>query len=232
MAKQTPNLPDGWAIETYLLARFLGKDANVLFIENTDYQRLKQVQDVLGIKITILNSDFEELEKAHNLGFDVLQGDANTDTFFNLKNKSYDYVVAENIVSSARYPCDFVKNCARIATNAVISNENKGAWRHRLRFLFSGSHYSRGQYEIIPDDKFAWYNKNPWFLTHKDIVNLCACAELVIKKGTFIYPNDMIDNIYDLRAYPNMRARNVYYLISDENITSPSYVIGGTKAIS
>lgn len=232
MAKHSPELPSGFDIKTYLLARFLGKDADVLFIENTDYERLKQVQNVLNIKITIMNTDFDELEKAHNLGFEVINGNANTENMFNIKNKSFNYVVAENIIASTRYPGDFIKNCARIGEFVVLSNHNMGHWKKRLKFLFSGSNYVHNQYDILPDDKDAWFNKNPWFLSHKDIVNLCACQSLTIKKGTMIYPNGVIDNIYDMRAYPNLKAKDVYYLISDEDIASPSYVIGGTKAIS
>ena len=101
----------------------------------------------------------------------------------------------------------------------VLCNKNKAYWKKRIKFFFRGSLYVENQYDVYPDDEYAWFNKYPWNLAHKDIVNLCACNDFLIKSGIIIYGNGKIDNIFDIRSYPNWSAKKVYYLISDENST-------------
>ena len=36
MAKISPNVPDGWEVESFVVAKLLSKDSKVLFIYNED----------------------------------------------------------------------------------------------------------------------------------------------------------------------------------------------------
>ena len=231
MAKVRPELPEGWDVESFVLAKLLGKNTNVLFIYNEDYSRIQKIVNMFGITATIMNDDVVELEKARKFGFNVIVGNINAGGLDEINDKEYDYVVAEEVLPSARYPSDFLKDLVRISNYAVVSNENKAYWRNRLRFLCSGSMYVGNQYNVIPDDSYAWFNGYPWTLTHKDVVNLCACNEFIIRKGTMIYKNGYIDNIYDIRSYPNMKAVKVYYLITNDSSIIPSGKLGGLRAI-
>ena len=227
MAKARLNLPTGWTVEEGVLAKSLAQDAKVLFIYAINYETIKKLVDNFKIQPTILNDEFEELEKARKFGFDVISGNINAGALDDFAEKEFDYVVCECGLNSARYPGDFVKSAVKIGKNFVLCQENRGRFSQRLKFLFRGSLYISNQYDIIPDDEFAWFNKDPWLLSHKDIVNLCACFGFAIKKGTIIYKNGDIDNMYDIRSYPNFSAEKVYYIISDESTLQPTYKMGG-----
>ena len=228
MAKKKPELPEGWDTETFVLAKLLSHEAKVLFIYNEDYTRLKQLCEIFKLDATILNDDLSALEKASiNFGFDVAQGNVNAGALTEYEDGYFDYIVAENVLHSARYPGDFLKDLVRVGKQVILCNENKAILANRVRFLFSGSFFVRNQYEIVPDDKDAWFNSFPWILTHKDVVNLCLCQDITIQKGIIIYKNGYIDNMYDIRSYPNLTAYKVYYLLSNTGTTNPSYQLGG-----
>lgn len=227
MAIMRPELPNGWDVEGFILARYFTQKARVLFIYSEDFLRLKKIQEALDLQVTILHDDLDLLEKARQFGFEVIAGNVNAGGLDDIEKKSFNYVVAEDNLNSARYPSDFLTDTLRVCDDLILSNKNQAHWRRRLRFLFSGSMYTKNQYDIVPDDNDAWYNKFPWLFSHKDIVNLCACKGLTIKKGTIIYRNGYIDNMYDLRSYPNLKAEKVYYLITDVSSSVPSYRLGG-----
>ena len=228
MAKKKPELPEGWDTETFVLAKLLTHEAKVLFIYNEDYTRLRQLSDIFKLDITILNDNLAELEKASiNFGFDVAQGNVNAGALTEYADGYFDYVIAENVLHSARYPGDFLKDLVRVGKQVILCNENKAIFAKRMRFLLSGSFFVRNQYEIVPDDEYAWFNRFPWILSHKDVVNLCVCQGITIQKGTIIYKNGYIDNMYDIRSYPNLTAYKVYYLLSNNGTSNPSYRLGG-----
>ena len=232
MAKRRPVLPEGYDLESFLIAKLLAKGANVLFIYNTDYERIQRYVRDLGIHATIMNDDLTELEKARNYGFDVISGNINSDIWAEMQPKQFDYLVIDEFFNSARYPYDTLLRFNYVAKYIVICHKNQAYWRKRLRFLFSGSHFVKNQWEIVNDGPEAWFNREPWLFSHKDIVNLCSCAELKIKKGIIMYKNGIIDNMYDIRSYPNLYAYKMFYLISNEdNITTPLFKLGGLEAL-
>lgn len=231
MAKARPNLPEGWSVDTFVVAKMLAQNAKVLFIYNDDFNRLRQINNIINLDVTIMSDDMQVLEKARASGFAIIRGNINAGALEDLEPKSFDFIVAENVLVTARYPGDFLSSAMRVADKLVIGNKNKGNWRNRLKFLFSGSFYVHRQYDVIPDDANAWFNKNPWVLSHKDVMNLCICQGLTVSKGVIIYRNGVIDNIYDIRSYPNMHADYVYYLVGADSSTQPSAKLGGMKAI-
>ena len=227
MAKKKPELPKGWDVESFILAKLIAKKSKILFIYNEDYERLKKIIEMFEIQATIMNDDTVALEKAKNFGFNILAGNVNAGGLIDIKDKEFDYVVAENILSSARYPGDFLKDATRICNHLIVCNRNIGFWKKRIQFLIRGSLYVNNQYNIIPDDNFAWFNQYPWALSHKDVVNLCTCQNLTISKGIIVYNDGYIDNMYDVRSYPNLKATKVYYSITNESTIIPSYRLGG-----
>lgn len=231
MAKAKPKLPEGWSVDTFVVAKMLAQNAKVLFIYNEDLNRIRQIANIIGIGATVMSDDLQLLERARGMGFDVVRGNINTGALENLEPKSFDFIVAENVLVTARYPGDFLSSAIRVADKLIIGNKNKGNWRHRIKFLFSGSFYVHRQYDIVQDDANAWFNKNPWILAHKDIMNLCISQGLTISNGVIIYANGVIDNIYDIRSYPNMHADYVYYSVSTDSGVQPSAKLGGMKAI-
>ena len=231
MAKARPKLPEGWNVDTFVVAKMLAQNAKVLFIYNEDLNRIRQITNIIGTHATVMSDDLQLLERARGMGFDVIRGNINTSALEDLEPKSFDFIVAENVLVTARYPGDFLLSAMRVADKVILGNKNKGNWQHRIKFLFSGSFYVHRQYDIIPDDANAWFNKNPWILSHKDVMNLCISQGLTISNGVIIYRNGVIDNIYDIRSYPNMHADYVYYSVSADSSTNPSAKLGGMKAI-
>ena len=231
MAKVRPKLPEGWSINIFIVAKMLAQNTKVLFIYNEDLNSIRQIANIIGIHATIMSDDLQLLERARGMGFDIVNGNINAGALEDLEPKSFDFIVAENVLVTARYPGDFLSSAMRAADKVILGNKNKGNWRHRIKFLFSGSFYVHRQYDVVPDDKNAWFNKNPWILAHKDVMNLCVSQGLTIRNGVIIYHNGVIDNIYDIRSYPNMHADYVYYSICADSSTQPSAKLGGMKAI-
>ena len=231
MAKARPNLPEGWSVDTFVVAKMLAQNAKVLFIYNDDFNRLRQINNIINLDVTIMSDDMQVLERARTSGFAIIRGNINAGALEDLEPKSFDFIVAENVLVTARYPGDFLSSAMRVADKLIIGNKNKGNWRNRIKFLFSGSFYVHRQYDIVPDDANAWFNKNPWILSHKDVMNLCVSQGLTIGNGVIIYRNGVIDNIYDIRSYPNMHADYVYYSVSADSSLQPSAKLGGMKAI-
>lgn len=226
MSKTRLNLNDEWQVETVVLANLLPNDARVLFIYNEDYERVKKICEKKNINATIMNDDVVTLEKARAYNFDILFGNINSVHLNDLEDKSFDCIVGEDVIKSARYPGDFLSELIRKSDNLIISNTNRAHWKKRLKFLFAGSMYISNQYDVIPDDKYAWFNRDPWTLSHKDIMHLCTCCSLTVRKGVMIYRNGVIDNIYDIRSSPNFHADKVYYVITDNTNITPAYKVG------
>ena len=225
MSRMKPILKNGWQIETFVLSLMLQEKARVLFIYNDDYERIQQLQNELNILPTIMDDDTEILENARKFGFDVIFGNINSSSFDEIGSKTFDFIVAENVIQMARYPYDFLQSAINKCDRLVLSNKNRAYWKKRLKFLFYGSHYIRNQYDVIPDDKYAWFNRNPWSLSHKDIVNLCASHSFSINRGITIYRNGELNNMYDIRNSPNWSADTVYYLITEDSTIQPLYKI-------
>ena len=223
MAKTRLHLIDDWQVESVVLANLLPDDARVLFIYNEDYERIKKICKEKNITATIMNDDVSALEKARNYNFDILFGNINAGQLNDVADKSFDCIVAEDVIKSARYPSDFLLEMLKKTDNLIISNTNRAHWKKRLKFLFTGSMYISNQYDVIPDDKYAWFNKNPWSLSHKDILHLCNCQSLTMQKGVIIYKNGVLDNIYDLRSSPNFHADKIYYLITENATVKPLF---------
>lgn len=226
MAKTRLNLTDDLQVESVVLANLLPNDARVLFIYNEDYERIKKICKEKNITATIMNDDVSALEKARNYNFDILFGNINAGQLNDVADKSFDCIVAEDVIKSARYPSDFLLEMLKKTDNLIISNTNRAHWKKRLKFLFTGSMYISNQYDVIPDDKYAWFNRDPWTLSHKDIMHLCTCSSLSVKQGVMIYRNGIIDNIYDIRSSPNFHADKVYYVITNDGGVEPLYKIG------
>ena len=231
MAKARPKLPEGWNIDTFVVAKMLAQNAKVLFIYNDDFNRLRQINNIINLDVTIMSDDMQVLERARASGFAIIRGNINAGALEDLEPKSFNFIVAEDVLVTARYPGDFLSSAMRVADKVILGNKNKGNWRNRIKFLFSGSFYVHRQYDIVPDDAHAWFNKNPWILSHKDVMNLCVSQGLTISNGVIIYRNGVIDNIYDIRSYPNMNADYVYYSVTADSSLEPSAKLGGMKAI-
>lgn len=225
MSKTKPILNTNWQVETFVLAKMLTEKARVLFIYNEDFDRIEQLKTELKISPTIMNDDIDSLERARQFGFDIIFGNINSNNFTEIPDKSFDYIVCENVLQTARYPLDFLKDVLTKTDNLILCNKNQAFWKKRLKFLFFGSHYIKNPYEVVPDDKYAWFNRSPWLLSHKDVIHLCSCLSFTILKGITIYRNGILNNMYDLRNSPNWSADKVYYLITNNKTQKPIYKI-------
>ena len=116
MAKTRLNLLDDWQVESVVLANLLPNDARVLFIYNEDYERIKKICEKKNITATIMNDDMVALEKARAYNFDILFGNINSGQLNDVADKSFDCIVAEDVIKSARYPSDFLLESCKVIT--------------------------------------------------------------------------------------------------------------------
>ena len=80
-----------------------------------------------------MSDDMKVLEKARSSGFAIIRGNINAGALEDLEPKSFDFIVAEDVLVTARYPGDFLLSAMRVADKLVIGNKNK-AKQSRQRY--------------------------------------------------------------------------------------------------
>ena len=124
-----------------------------------------------------------------------------------------------NVITKSRFPLDFLKNVCKASKNVILISNNIAHYSYRLKFFFYGSLFVKNNFDI-PNITIEepWYDQSPWRFSVKDIVNLCSNGGLRVAKGFYFDSSeDKILNIYDMRNYPNLYAKKVFYLITNES---------------
>jgi hypothetical protein len=197
-----------------ILESMIDEGASVLFIYPQNLNFIKQIIEKKKLNVTLMYSQIEDLNNASDAGFKVINGNINRD-IISMKAKEYNFVVVDEVIGSARFLGDTLKNFAKIGNNVILGNVNIANWYNRFLFFIYGSFFVTNPFNKTKA-KVMWYDSDPWQLSSKDVINLCICNDLYIKKGFFYTKSGKIGSIFSISAYPNWSAFKAYYLITDE----------------
>jgi hypothetical protein len=200
--------------------------AKVLFIYSNDLYYVAEVTNAKSLDTTVFENNAHLLELAKSLNLTTVAGSLNKD-IIGFNSKEYDIVIADNVLAKARFVKDFISDISRIGNYAILGHDNSAYYKNRLFFLLYGSFFVERSFDIIEDNDSAWFNKDPWNISHKDILSLCRSSSIVIEKGIYYGSSKKLCNIYNLRGYPGLMAKKAYYLLNDQpSGLLPNYTFG------
>jgi methionine biosynthesis protein MetW len=163
------------------------------------------------VKACGIDIDSEKVYKAISGGLSVTQGDINTD-LYDYPDKTFDYVIAHDIIQIMKKPDEVIKQITRIGSKAVISFPNFAYFMIRLTILLSGR---MPKTKILP---YEWYDTpNIHLFTIKDFRDFCRKKNLHIIEQYF---TGIGKNIIPPVMLPNFFAEFAYFLIDDPRYNS------------
>jgi methionine biosynthesis protein MetW len=169
-----------------------GELLNVLIKENK----------VKGFGIDI---DEKKVFQAISQGLSVIQGDFNTD-LSDYPEKSFDYVVAHDVIQITNKPNQTLKQCLKIGNKVIVSFPNFAYLKIRLTILLSGR---MPKTKILP---YEWYDTpNIHLFTTKDFKELCAKEKIQIMSERY---TGVGKKEIPRLLIPNTFAEFAYFLIS------------------
>ncbi len=115
-----------------------------------------------------IDIDEEKVFQAISHGLSVIQGDINTE-LSDYPEKSFDYVVAHDIIQIMNKPNQTIKQCLKIGNKVIVSFPNFAYLKIRLTILLSGR---MPKTKILP---YEWYDTpNIHLFTIKDFKEFCC----------------------------------------------------------
>jgi methionine biosynthesis protein MetW len=121
-----------------------------------------------------IDIDEEKVFQAISHGLSVMQGDINTE-LSDYPVKSFDYVVAHDIIQIMNKPDKIIKQCLKIGNKVIISFPNFAYLKIRLTILLSGR---MPKTKILP---YEWYDTpNIHLFTIKDFKEFCSKEKIQI----------------------------------------------------
>ena len=148
-----------------------------------------------------IDIDEEKVFQAISQGLSVIQGDINKD-LSDYPKKSFDYVIAHDIIQIMNNPDKTLKKCLEIGNKVIVSFPNFAYIKIRLYIMLSGR---MPKTKLLP---YEWYNTpNIHLFTIKDFKELCAKEKIKIISERFSgfgkkeIPGFFIPNIFAEFAY-------------------------------
>ncbi len=179
--------------------------SKVLILGCGNGELLKFLQENNNVEAHGLDIDSEKVSEAISTGLSVIQGDINTD-LIDYPDKSFDYIVAHDILQIMEKPDNVLKQIIRIADKSIISFPNFAYFLIRLSILFSGR---MPKTKLLP---YEWYDSpNIHLFTVKDFINFCSKQNFKIIDKFFTGLGRRKIPTYLL---PNFFAEFAYFLIS------------------
>ncbi len=192
--------------KTDFISNWVNKGSRVLVLgcgSGEILKELKKARNIIGSGIDI---DEQRVYEAISEGLSVIQGDINTD-LADWPRKSFDYVVAHDIVQIMNKPDIILKQMVGLGGRVIISFPNFAYSFIRLNILFSGR---MPKTKILP---YEWYDTpNIHLFTIKDFKEFCKKEGLLIHDQKFMGMGK--HNIPKLLK-PNFFAEFAYFLISE-----------------
>lgn len=143
-------------------------------------------------------------------GLSVIQGDADTD-LEHYPNDAFDYVVLTRTLQATRNPRVVVSHLVRIGINVIISFENFGHWRLRLRMMFGG------RMPVVGDDERSWYEtSNIHLCTIRDFSMMCDQLGLKVNRALSLSRTGSARQLKTTGAIANIFGEEAIFLLNRE----------------
>ncbi len=141
-------------------------------------------------------------------GLSVIQGDADTD-LEHYSRDAFDYVVLTRTLQATKNPREVVKSLVRIGRHAVVSFENFGHWRLRLKMLLTG------RMPVVGDDGHTWYDtSNIRLCTIRDFATMCDQLGLKVQKALSLSRSGSIRELKSTGVIANVFGEEAIFLLT------------------
>jgi len=141
-------------------------------------------------------------------GLSVIQGDADTD-LEHYPQDAFDYVVLTRTIQATKNPLEVVKSLVRIGRHAVVSFENFGHWRLRLKTLLTG------RMPVVGDDGHSWYDtSNIRVCTIRDFATMCDELGLRVQRALSLSRSGSIRELISTGVIANVFGEEAIFLLT------------------
>lgn len=120
-----------------VIAQMVADGARVLDVGCGDGALMRQLARDCSARVRGLEIDPIKVRNCVSRGLSVVQGDAERD-LEHFPNASFDYVIFSHALMKLRRPQTALKTAARVGANVIVSLNNSGHIKTRLRHTFSG----------------------------------------------------------------------------------------------
>ncbi len=120
-----------------VIAQLVGEGARVLDVGCGDGALMRLLIRERGARVRGLELDPIKVHNCVSRGLSVVQGDAERD-LEHFPNEAFDYVVFSHALMKLRQPQAALKTAARVGGHVIVSLNNAGHIKTRLRHAFSG----------------------------------------------------------------------------------------------
>ena len=120
-----------------VIAQMVADGARVLDVGCGDGALMRQLARDCSARVRGLEIDPIKVHNCVSRGLSVVQGDAERD-LEHFPNASFDYVIFSHALMKLRRPQTALKTAARVGANVIVSLNNSGHIKTRLRHAFSG----------------------------------------------------------------------------------------------
>lgn len=120
-----------------VIAVMVNEGAKVLDIGCGDGALIALLARERGARARGLEIDQTKVHSCVRRGLSVVQGDAECD-LGEIPSGAFDYVVLSHTIQHLRRPSAILNQAARIADRVIVSIENAGRWRTRMRLMTRG----------------------------------------------------------------------------------------------
>ncbi len=187
-----------------IISKWVEPKSKILVLGCGSGELLRFLQEDKSVKAFGIDIDSEKVSIAISSGLSVIQGDINTD-LIDYPDKSFDYIVAHDIIQIMEKPDQVIKQIIRIANKSIISFPNFAYCLIRLTILFSGR---MPKTKVLP---YEWYDSpNIHLFTIKDFKEFCKKENFRITKQYF---TGLGKKKIPAFLLPNFFAEFAYFLI-------------------
>jgi len=184
-------------------------NSRILYVKPTSIKFLKHLQKDTKADLTVLDKSIHNINIYTKNSITAVHGhyENHLSTF---QNATFDYVILDGILQRSMNPSLILESAVNIAKYAIVTIENFGKLKHRIRFLCNGF---RG---IITNQK--WYNTTvirPCSIM--EFVEMCVDLNLVVERAICCDKFGNGYSLYDIKRMPNLFSDLGFFVITNDH---------------
>lgn len=140
-------------------------------------------------------------------GLSVVQGNAETD-LVDYPSDGFDYVILSQTLQAMRDPRETLRELLRIGKHAIVSFDNFGYWRARMRLFFAG------RMPVADAPKHTWYDSdNVRPCTIHDFLVLCHDLAIAPERCFIVRTGGITREVPPHGKLANLTGRQAVFLL-------------------
>jgi methionine biosynthesis protein MetW len=120
-----------------VIAQLVSEGARVLDVGCGEGALMRLLARECGARARGMELDPAKVHACVSRGLSVVQGDAERD-LEHFPSAAFDYIIFSHTLLHLRRPLAALKTAARVGERVIVSFDNAGHWRSRMRLMFEG----------------------------------------------------------------------------------------------